>query len=151
MAQTGDGISLVNGTVEMSTNFSTWTDISGFSNSLVPEGAERATGELATADGDTPVLTTGKLSATSITLKAVYTEGAAEVWKTAYDALQNGTPFYLRWTPNAATTGNYRFTTDPNYSYVVKCPPPGGDFGSPDPVAVEITVATKGITYAAIT
>ena len=63
MAQTGDGISLVNGTVEMSTNFSTWTDISGFSNSLVPEGAERATGELATADGDTPVLTTGKLSA----------------------------------------------------------------------------------------
>src|SRR5512139_2656676 len=103
MAQTGSAIAMVNAKIEMSANYTDWTDISGFSNSLSVEGAERDMGELYTADGETPIVTLGKMSSTSVTAKVVYTEAAGEPWKVAYDAKVAKTTFFLRWAPKGGT------------------------------------------------
>src|SRR5512139_1338551 len=151
MAQTGSAIAMVNAKIEMSANYTDWTDISGFSNSLTVEGAEREMGELHTADGETPTVTLGKMRPTNDTLKVFYTESSAAPWRKAYDAKVATSLFYLRWAPKGGSVGDLRFTTEQNSSYVSVCPPPSGDFGAPDPAAVEFTVMTKGLSYAAIT
>ena len=74
MPQTTGGLSAVNAQVEVSTNGSAWTDISGSSNKVEPSGGERQSGEAYTHDGDVAIITGGKREPIELTLSFVYTE-----------------------------------------------------------------------------
>lgn len=148
MAQTTDAVSFRNCKIEMSTNGSTWTNISGFANSISVEGGERNIGEFFTFDGDTPILTAGKRGAFDLTAKVVYTEGASdpyEVFRAAYEA---ATDFYLRWSPKGGTSGQFMFTTGKG---IITTPAyPGGEASSPDAIAFEFKIKVLTITKSVV-
>lgn len=144
MPQTTSAISFKDCKIEFSSNGSSWTDASGFSNKVEVGGGERAFGEFFTALGDTPILTIGKRSTFEITMNAVYTEGGAEPSEMVRAAYENASAFYVRWSPKGGTTGNFVFTS--GVGYVLSPTYPGGDASTPDVVVIEFTLRTLSIT-----
>lgn len=149
MAQTTSAQSARNVVVEHSTDGSSWTDCSGLANTIKWDGGERETGNTHTFTGDAPVHTRGKLGESTVVLNAIYTESGSEVARIAHAAYKNGTPFYLRWAPLGATTGNIRYTTSAG---TVKNPvvPTEMKADSGDALAVEISLECPSIADAAI-
>lgn len=147
MTQATGAVSFRNCAIELSTDNTNWSNISGWSNSISIDGGDRQVGEFFTLDGDTPILTPGKRNSFDLTTKVVYTEGASDPYTTFLSAYEGGTPLYLRWAPKGLTAGNFQFTTGP---CIVTTPAyPTGEAGSPDAVAFEfklkvLTVA-KGV------
>lgn len=149
MTQTTDGISGAGfRKVEFSTNFSSWTDASGFVATVEPSGGALQYGSLNTANQRAPIVTTGDLDPETVTVTGVYTEGAAELVRVAYAAKAAGTAFYLRWS-KSGTIGERRYSTDQNNSYVVEALEPGRP-GGPDPLTVNIVIATAKVDHATI-
>lgn len=149
MAQTTNAMSGRNCYIALSTGGTTFTDISGFANSVEPDGGERQTGSVHTGDGDTPIITAGKRDAITVKVKAVYTEVSADpytVVKTAYEA---ASALYVRWAPKGNTSGNLGFTTA---SGIVKTAPYVGvsDVSNGEALMLEFDVETPYITPAAI-
>lgn len=149
MAQTTGGKSARNAVVEYSTNGSSWTDCSGFANSVKWDGGERETGNVQTFDGDTPIHTRGKRGESTIVLSAIYTEGGSELARVAHTAYVNGTDFYLRFAPFGSTVGNIRYTSSAG---TVKSPvvPTEIKADSGEALAVEISLECASIADAAI-
>lgn len=148
MAQTTGAVSFRNCKIEMSPNGSTWTDISGFANSISIEGGERMIGETFTLDGDTPIITPGKRGSFDLTSKIVYTEGVSdpyEVFRAAYEA---GSDLYFRWSPKGGTTGQFQFTTDK--CIVITPAYPSGEASSADAIAFEFKLKCLTITKAVV-
>lgn len=144
MAQATNAMSWANAKIEISTNGSSWTAISGFTNSLQVGGGERAMGEFFTGDADYPIVTSGKRSMIELTVKVVYSEGAGEAFSVVLDAYQNNTNIWLRWSPAGGTTGQFQFTTGKGW---VTAPAfPGGSYDSADAVAIEFGVKTLTVT-----
>jgi len=129
---------------------SNWVDISGFANSVSVDGGERAIGEFFTAEGDTPIVTSGKRGLLEITIKAVYTEDAADapyiMAQTAYD---NHTNLRVRWSPKGGNIGDFRFTADD--APIIGPVFPQGSADSADAIPIEIKLKTLGVTKATIT
>ena len=148
MAQTTDGLSLVDCKIETSLNGSVWADRSGFSNSVEVDGGDRAIGETHTASGDTPIVTKGKRAARSIKIKAVYTEGASDVFEDVRAAYEAGSLYYVRYSPKGGSTGNFMFTSDPGYIESFKMP--SGEFGDGAAAMIEFTVKTAKITKSVV-
>jgi len=150
MAQTTGGVSAVNAVVEFSLNGSSWTACSGHANKVTVSGGDRATGEVLTFDGDTPILTAGKRGSLDVKLDAVYTETAGEIQEVARAAQQavGGSDFYLRWSVKAATTGNFRYTTAKGV--LTASVFPSVDASDAKPVMCSLTLKTTEITKAAI-
>lgn len=150
MAQTTDGISFVNATVEYSTDGVAFADISGFANTVDVSGGERSAGEVYTADGDIAILTFGKLAPVDITYNSVFTEGATEPFERlrGYHQTANGAQVVFRFAPQGGEgTGQITFT---GTGKITEAPWLGGDAGSPDPLTFSTTVRTanilKGVT-----
>ncbi|MDQ2995466.1 MAG: hypothetical protein M3R61_00200 [Chloroflexota bacterium] len=148
MAQTTGGVSAVNAVIEWSTNGSAWTLFSSHANKLDASGGQRKTGEIETFDGDTVILTPGKRGSIDIKVAAVYTETVGEVQQIARAAQQAATPFYLRWSVKAATTGTLRYTT--SAGYLTDSIFPDVDASSAKPVMCMLTLKTPEVTVAAI-
>lgn len=148
MAQTQNAISFVDAVVEISIDNATWTDISGFTNSLKIDGGERAVSEFFTLDGDTPILTKGKRSSLEINVSALYTETAGEAFDIVDGQYQANGPLYVRWAPKGSTTGNLRYTSSKGIP--TKPVYPGGEASSSDAVPMEFTVKVASIAKAAI-
>lgn len=148
MAQTTGGTSAKASVVEFSTNGSSWTDMSGFSNKVDISGGDREAGETLTFDGDTPIVTRGKRKATKVSAQIVYTEGASDIQEVARAAHQNGTDLYLRWTVKAATTGNFRYTT--SAGVVTAAVFPSVDTGDAKAVMAKVEILVSEVTKAAI-
>jgi len=148
MAQTTGATSAVNAVIEWSTNGSSWTAMSSHSNKLTTSGGQRKTGEIETFDGDTVILTAGKRGSIDVKVDAVYTEAAGEIQQVARAAQQAGTPFYLRWSVKAATTGNLRYTTAAGY--LTDAIFPDVDASDAKPVMTNLVLKTPEITAAAI-
>ncbi len=144
MAQTTDGLSWVAAKVEMSTNGTNWTDISGYETAVAVSGGERATGETYTNDGDSPIITAGKRGPVDLTVRYVYTEGASDPFKTALDAYETagGGDFYARFSPKGGATGDFQFTVDTNNCVIVTPGYPMGEAGAADAVLGEILLRT---------
>jgi hypothetical protein len=138
MAQITGAISSNSFKIEISANGSSWTDISGAANTITPTGGEKATGETYTFDGDNPIVTTGKSQPWEAEVAVVYTEGASDAPEIVRPIYENGTDFYLRYSPKGGQTGEFVYTAGPgkasNFVY------PGGDASSGDPVM-------SGFTY----
>ena len=142
MAQTTGAMSWVDSTISISTNGSTWVDISGQQNKVTLSGGERITGGAYTADGDTVILTRGKRSVLTVTVSVVYTEATNSAYSTFQTAYESDTgAIYFRW---LTKTGGLTFTTSAG---VPKTPPyPTGDSASGDPLMVDLTIECASIT-----
>lgn len=148
MAQTTSAISFKNCKVEISTNGTSWTDISGVATGVEVGGGDRQTGEAYTYDGDTAIITTGKREPLEITVKTVYTEGTSEAYETVRAAYEAGTSLYIRWSPRGGSAGNFQFATDAGV--VTGAVYPVGEAGSGDPVVVGFTVKTPKVTKSVV-
>lgn len=148
MTQLSAAISLRDCKVEISTNGTTWTDISGAASSVEVGGGDRQTGEVYTFDGDTALITFGKREPLEITVKTVYTEGTSEAYETVRAAYEAGTSLYIRWSPRGGSAGNFQFATDAGV--VTGAVYPVGEAGSGDPVVVGFTVKTPKVTKSVV-
>lgn len=111
MAQTTASTSARNAVVEISSDGSTWVNISGVAQTVSPGDGTRMTGTANTFDGDGTIVVAGKLEAQESNIKIVYTEdGVGYEILRGYFGSANST-CYLRVAPNGATTGNYRHTS----------------------------------------
>ncbi len=148
MPQTTDGFSMKNAKIEFSTDGLAWTDGSGHSNGIAWDGGERDTEGTTTFLGDKRILTQGKKGIATVTAKVVCTEGAADIAIAAQAAYDNGTPFYLRWSPRGGASGQKMYTTDAG---IVKKPViPQGESGSAAACLADIVLETPGITPSAV-
>jgi hypothetical protein len=150
MAQTTLSTSSRNAVVEISSDGSTWNDISGYAQSVSPGDGTRLTGTAFTFDGNGPIITAGKLDAQESTIGIVYTEdtgGAYDRAKGYFDGASS--TCYLRVAPNGNTTGNFRFTS--TKGVITQFPAFHElDASSGDPQMIEFTVQHGGWTKAAI-
>lgn len=148
MAQTTGAVSAKDAVVEYSTNGSSWTAISGFVGKVDVSAGDRDSAETPTFDGDTPIVTIGKRKALKVSVTGVYTEGGSDIQEIARAAHQNGTNLYIRYSPKAASTGNFRYTT--SAGFVTGALFPSIDGGSANAVPMKIDLITPEITKAAI-
>jgi len=147
MTQLSAAISLRDCKVEISTNGTTWTDISGAASSVEVGGGDRQTGEVYTFDGDTALITFGKREPLEVTVKTVYSEGTSEPFEIARGAYEGGTAFYVRWSPRGGATGQARYTT--SEGRVTAFGYPVGEVGG-DPLLIEFTVRVADVTRSLI-
>jgi len=144
MAQTTNALSWANCKIELSTNGSSWTDVSGFANSVGVDGGERATSEFFTVDGDTPIVTAGKRGFLEITIKAVYTEAGSDAYAMGIAAYEGNSALYARWTPKGSGAGAFVFTT--SAGRVTKPIYPQGAADSADAIQFELGISCGSIT-----
>lgn len=145
MAQTTDGMSFMEATVNIGTNGTVWTDISGFSTSVKVGGGKRKTGEKPTFAGDYPIVTVGRREKSEATVSIVYTEGVSDAYAMVEAAYENHTLLYMKWAPKGGQTGERVYTIS---GYVTNPPYPSGDSDSADPILCEFTIEGAVITHA---
>jgi hypothetical protein len=133
--------------IELSTNNSTWTDISSETNSVAMSGFElesEATGVFGQAKKEQTI---GGYAIGTVTVRSMYAESTTGAWGLAHAAHTNRTALYVRWSPRGGTTGQYRYTTDAGY---VKSPVwPVGEDGAAA-VMPEIVLETPFVTQTTI-
>ena len=148
MAQTTGGMSANAMYVGLSTDNSSWTDVSGYANSVQVSGGERQTGEAFTFDGNTPIVKYGKLGFLTVTITGVYTEEASKLYALAKAAYEAGSALYARWSPGGGDSGDYGYTT--SVGTVVNPVYPMGGADTPDPILVEVVLNVGSITQSTI-
>lgn len=140
MAQTTSAIPQGKMIVEVSTDGSSWTDISGSSAQVTPSGGDQLTGSQNTAGGSAPVVVgSNKTEAAEADVKILYTETSGEAFrvvKARFDG--SNKTIYFRYTPSGSGTGNKRYLAadDANSAFacpIQSCMPPDLDSGSGDP------------------
>jgi len=136
-----------NGALEVSTDGSTWTDISGYSCAVEWDGFERHVGEAQPYDDDAPVVAVGKRQPGTMTVRVAYTEGAADVFKTAWDAWQNNSQLQLRYWPGGGDASDQGLYTDTD-SRVIAPPRVQGAAHEGDPITVTFSVVTGRLQLA---
>jgi len=149
MAQTTGATTARAATVGVSSDGSSWTDISGFAMSVTGQSQDRMSGEVYTFDGDTAIIGAGKREPEEIEISYVYTEGGSDPFEVIRAVFENATAYYFRWTVKAATTGNFRFTTPACYVTSFTYPEIEAE-NAGDPIAGAFTVRTPYVTKAAV-
>ena len=117
MAQTTNAIWGGASYVGISSDGTTWTDISGHANKVSPSGGDRQSGQAYTFDGEYPIVKVGKKNTRSTRVDIIYTEVNTDAFtlaKTQFDASGGGT-LYVRWSPGAGDIGDLLFTTDAGF------------------------------------
>jgi hypothetical protein len=133
--------------VGVSANGSSWTDVSGSSNTVEVAGGERATGAAYTLSGDVPIIKAGKRGPITVTVRGVYSETATELFASALAAYEATALYYVRWSPGGGDAGDFGYTCN---GYVKSPPYPGGDGASGDPVLCELVIETAQVTKSTI-
>jgi hypothetical protein len=149
MTQTDEGLPFTDALIEISTDGSVWTDISGFAGSVSRGGGQRNTGEAYTADGDTAIVKGGKRQPVDVSVIIVYTEETTPPYDTVRAAYEAGSDMYVRWSPNGGDSGDEQYTTDAGI--VTDCPEPVGSVESGDPLVIQFTVRTPKVTKSTVT
>lgn len=147
MAQTTGAIGQGQFVAEVSTNGTTWTNISGQSAQVTPSGGDQLTGSQNTADGSAPVVVgSNKTEAVQAEVRILYTETNGEAFrivKAQFDGANK--TIYFRYAPKGTGTGNKRYlaASDANTAFpcpIVNCMPPDLDAGSGDPAMASFTI-----------
>lgn len=136
MAQTTGGFTGKNFKIELSTNGSSWTDVSGIFNEVQDATSTREAGEVLTPDTDYPIVSTGKRGAVKPKFKFIYTQTAGEVYQLARAAHENDSLLYARWSEKGGNSGDERHAAT---GYVT-------DFPYPSPSATNKEVMTATFT-----
>lgn len=147
MAQTTNAITFTNVKAELSANGSAWTDVSGFTTAVEVDGGERMTEDTHTADGDTPIVSTGKREGVSITLQALYTEAGTDPYAMAKASYEGDALLYMRWSPKGGAGGTKRYQA---VGKVTSLPYPAGEVGSAALIPVSVTIRAASITESTI-
>ena len=157
MAQTTGAEARAGYKIEASVNGSSWTDISGQSNTVTVDGGDQITGEQNTADGQAPVVSpSNKVEASTVTVSCLYTETAGEAWRVVRDRyIGTDKTIYLRYSPKGGATAERRYVcaNDANTAVAVpikSCPLPAGDASSGDPLMFEFVVVTPRLFEEAV-
>jgi hypothetical protein len=124
--------------IELSPDGTNWTAYSTHAQSVTPGGGERARGEAFTAGRDVPYITTGKRNAMEYTVRVLYTTGPADLYTVVRGYYLNKSETWLRYSPEGGASGDNRITIGPGL--ITTCPPPAGDAGSGDAMALEFTL-----------
>lgn len=149
MAQTTGSLPQGGCQVEVSTNGSTWTDISGETASIAFSGGEQLTAEQMTFDGQYPIVTgSGKMGAITATVSIFYTETSSEAFDVVYGRYEDGGAgtIYMRYSPAGGQSTEFRyFATDDAGSSatavpIVSCLPPSGDASVGDAFMAEFSI-----------
>ena len=111
MPQTTTAMNTVEAVVELSTDGTTWTNVSGSTNKVEVSPQTADSGMAATLEGRYKIVRSGKLNPVEATVTILYTETAAEAYAILHGQknLPN-LPLYMRYTPGGFN-GDYRFYT----------------------------------------
>ena len=151
MAQTTAGIPVSGFKVEVSTNGSVWTDISGSAATVTVEGGDNKVGTQFTADGEEAIVVgANKVEPRTVTVRSIYTETSGEafdkVW-TQYDGAEKS--IYLRWSPRGGSAGDFQYSCAVGGAAaavpIVSCTLPEQDAGAEDVALFEFSVMTPGL------
>jgi len=149
MAQTTGNLPQGQCQVEVSTNGSSWTDISGSVASVTTGAGEQMTGEQHTFDGQFPIVTgSGKMAATTAEFSIVYTETASEAFTIVYDRFKDGGAgtIYVRYSPAGGQSTESRFFASDDAGSaeaavpIVSCLPPAADASAGDAIMASFSV-----------
>lgn len=149
MAQMTTAISAKDLSVSYTTDGTNFTDMSGYAGTVSIEGGERMLGEFYTFDGQTAIITTGKIQPLTITVMVVYDETATAPYPVLLPYWVAGSSVGLKWSPKglvSGTTGEWVYTSQFAYSKIVTLGYPGGEASSPDAITMEMTVQCATIT-----
>ncbi len=156
MAQTTAAISQAGFKVEVSTNGSSWTDISGQACTVTEDGGDVKVGNQHTAYGsEAVVVSTNKTEPRTLTVKSLYTEEATEAWKVVRAQYVATTKtIYMRYSPKGGNPGDLQYTCAvggvaaavPIVSFVA----PELDASAEDPAMFEFSVMTPGLLEATV-
>jgi len=136
--------SAVDAYVEISTNGTSWTNISGATNALEPDPVKRKFGEAYVFGAADPGVTVGKNESVEIKMSVLFTQGASDAFATVKAAFDNKTDVYFRWTPFGNVAGNARFTT--GAGKVLEFMYPKINAESADAIMCELKIRAAGIT-----
>jgi len=149
-SQATGGMSAVDVYVALSTDGTTWVDVSGDVNSVQTSGGERVTGSVHTFAGDFPILKAGKKGPITVTIRGVYTEDSPHLQsylQAAYDAT-GGSSLYARWSYGGGDAGDFGYTT--GVGIVKGKPYPDADSESGDPIMTELVLECAVVTKSTI-
>lgn len=156
MAQTLTAESRAGFKIEVSTDASSWTDISGQANSVTVDGGDQLIGEQNTADGSAPVVVGAfKFEAKTVTVSCLYTETAGQAFRVVRDRYLTPGTIAVRYSPKGGATTEKRFVTanDAGTAIVVpiiNCIEPEGDASTGDPLMFEFSVRTPKLLEEAV-
>jgi hypothetical protein len=126
-----NAITFRNNTILVSTNTTTFTDISAWSNSIKVSGGSRNLATEFFFGQDTAVILAGKRDPITLEITIAYTEAVTDPFelfiRPAYET-STPTPLYFKWSPRGAevgTTGEFVYATDP--TQITDPPYPQGD------------------------
>lgn len=151
MPQTTNQVALGCGKLEISTDGSAWTDISGESQSIEGTEQTRISGELYTFDGDTALPGGGKREPMEIVVNIVYTEADAEAYETVREIFEGtgcDATLYLRWSPRGGSAGHEQITT--GAGNIISFTYPMMDASAGGPILVGFTVKVGSVTTAIV-
>lgn len=115
MAQTTYGVPMACGYVGISVDCATYTDISGYAQTVTPAEQTRITGEAYTFSGDASIFFAGKRTPVSVVVNIVYTEddaGAFDIIEAIHDAVDCPAVICLRWMPRGDVAGYQQYTLE---------------------------------------
>lgn len=133
--------------VELSTDASTWTDVSVDSNMVSIDGFDLETEGTPVFGQGKRLQTVGNYELGTITVRALYAESTSSAWGLANTAFEGRSAIYVRWSPKGGSTGQYRFTSDAGY---VKSPVWASGEADAKPIMPEIKIETPWITQSTI-
>lgn len=132
----------------VSSDGSSWTDISGAATMVQPDSSKRNNGEGYTGEGDIAVLAYGKKPPQSWKLTTIYTKTAGQAYKLLHAAYANNTRLDLRYCPEGNTTGNDRYTT--TAGRIVELSFPKAEASESNPVVCTATFKAADYTLDAV-
>lgn len=150
MTQTTDSIWGGAGYVGISTNGSSWTDISGHAMKVTPDGGDRRVGEKWVFDDENPIVKVGKKNSRQTRVDIIYTEKTAnafEVARAQFEAAGGG-GLYVRWSPGGGDIGDKGYST--GLAFVSDFRFPTQDSEEDGPIATYFVVYHANITTTTI-
>lgn len=143
MTQTTAGLAFTKAQVWISDDAKvTWFNISGVGAAVAPSGGERSAGEQNTFDGALPIVKGGDRASTTLTVRFIYTEEAADTG--IFDMIRTvhaseSPSLWVQYTPSGAPAGDtfFWFSAD---GVLTNLTHPGGEAGPGDPILCEFVV-----------
>lgn len=147
MAQTTAADNMAGYAVYVSTDASSFTDISGQGATVKKTGGEQLTGSQNTADGAAPVVTgANKVGPGTLEISAIFTPTAGQAWRAVKDRFDGAVKtICVRYSPQGGATGDRRFTTANDAGTaiavpIVSCNEPDVDAGNGGPILFTFSV-----------
>jgi hypothetical protein len=146
MAQTTGAMNGSAAAVWLKVGVGAYVDYSGQSQSVDSSDIAIMTSRVYTFDGDFPIILAGKEEGSEVTINFLYTEVAAELWKTAYAAFKAKSAVQAKWEPKG-TTGDQFETAAGGIIKNITTPEISAD--SADALIASITIEVPTITHSA--